>query len=74
MWHHAATLTNNLLILTHPLECTILRIVHRALVIQNVKQTVQLFRERYTEDVMTVQQMTHIVDLSMCMEHIIHPV
>jgi hypothetical protein len=47
--------------------------MHRAQVIQMVKHTIQLFRERYTEDVMTVQQMTRIVDSSMCIEHIINP-
>jgi PHP family Zn ribbon phosphoesterase len=57
----------------HPLKCVILRIVHRALVIQAVKQIVQLFRKRYTEDVTVVQHSTHIADLLMCIKHIINP-
>jgi hypothetical protein len=32
-----------------PLECAISGTVHRALIIQMVKQIVQLFKERYTE-------------------------
>jgi hypothetical protein len=63
-----------LLILAHLLEYAILRTMHHALVIQTVKQTVQLFRERYIEDVTIVQQTTHVADLSMCIEHIINPV
>jgi hypothetical protein len=38
-----------------PLECVALRIVHRASVIQTVKQTIQLFRKWYPEDVTAVQ-------------------
>jgi hypothetical protein len=37
-----------LLALAHSLKCVISRTVHHASVIQTVKQTVQLFRERYT--------------------------
>jgi hypothetical protein len=44
----------------HPLKCVTSRIVHRASVIQTVKQTIPLFRKRYTEDVTTVQQSTHV--------------
>jgi peroxiredoxin len=39
-----------------------------------VKQTVQLFRKKYTEDVTAVQQSTYVVNSSMCIEHIINPV
>jgi hypothetical protein len=56
----------------HPLKCVTSRIVHRASVIQTVKQTIPFFRKRYTEDVTTVQQSTHVTDSSMCIEHIIN--
>jgi hypothetical protein len=50
-----ATVTGVLLVYAHPLKCIASRTVLPALVIQMVKQTVQLFRERYTEDVTPVQ-------------------
>jgi hypothetical protein len=50
-----ATVTGVLLVHAHPLKCIASRTVHPALVIQMVKQTVQLFRERYTEDITAVQ-------------------
>jgi hypothetical protein len=37
------------LVFTRPLKCVISRIVYCALVVQMVKQTIQLFRERYIE-------------------------
>jgi hypothetical protein len=43
-----------------PIKCVVSITMHRAQVIQMVKHTIQLFRERYTEVVMTVQQMTRI--------------
>jgi hypothetical protein len=49
------------------------RFENRASVIQTVKETVQLFRKKYTEDVTVVQQLTRVVDSSMCIEHIINP-
>jgi hypothetical protein len=58
----------------HPLKCIISIIVHRAPIIQTVKQTDQLLREMYTEDVMAVQHTTRVADSSMCIEHIINPV
>jgi hypothetical protein len=61
-----------ILIQVHPLKHVILRTVHRALVIQTGKQTVQLFRERYIENVTVVQQLTHIANSSICIEHIIN--
>jgi hypothetical protein len=57
---------------TH-LKCVALRTVQHALVIQTIKQTVQLFRKKYTEDVTAVQQLTRVADSSMCIEHIIDP-
>jgi hypothetical protein len=48
--------------------------VHHAPVIQAVKQTDQLFRESYIEDVTVVQQTTHVADSLMCIEHIINRV
>jgi hypothetical protein len=72
--HRAATVINVLLTSTHPLNCVASRIVHHAPVIQTVKQTVQLFRKRYTEDVTVVHQSTRVTDSSMCIEHIINPV
>jgi hypothetical protein len=36
-------------IYAHPLKCVVSRIVHHTPVIQTVKQTVQLFKERYTK-------------------------
>jgi hypothetical protein len=68
-----ATVTGILLVHAHPLECVALRTMHRAPVIQTAKQTVQLFSKRYTEDVTAVQQLTHVVDSSMCIDHIINP-
>jgi hypothetical protein len=46
---------------------------NRASVIQTVKETVQLFRKKYTKDMTAVQQLTRVVDSSMCIEHIINP-
>jgi hypothetical protein len=63
--HRAATLIGVLSTLTHPLKCVALRIVHRASVIQTIKQTGQLFRKKYTEDVTVVQQSTRVADSSM---------
>jgi hypothetical protein len=74
MKHHVATVMDVLLTPVHPLKCVALRIVHRAPVIQTVKQTVALFRKRYTEDVTVMQQLTHVMDSSMCIKHIINPV
>jgi transposase InsO family protein len=51
-----------------------LRTVRRALIIQTIKQMVQLFRKRYTEDMMVVQQLTRVTDSSLCIKHIINPV
>jgi hypothetical protein len=68
-----ATVTGILLVHAYPPECVALRIMHRAPVIQTANQTVQLFSKRYTEDVTAVQQLTHVVDSSMCIDHIINP-
>jgi hypothetical protein len=65
---------NILLVHAHPLECVALRTVHCAPVIQTVKQTVQVFRERYTEDVMAMQELTRVANSLMGIEHIINPV
>jgi hypothetical protein len=51
----AITVMDVLLTPTHPLKCVVSRIMHHASVTQMVKQTVQLFRKRYTEDVTAVQ-------------------
>jgi hypothetical protein len=58
----------------NPIKCVASRIMHRAPVIQTVKQTDQLFRKRYIEGVMVMQQLTHVADSSMCIEHIINTV
>jgi hypothetical protein len=63
-----------ILVHAHPLKGVILIIVHHAPVIQAVKQTDQLFRESYIEDVTVVQQTTHVADSLMCIEHIINRV
>jgi hypothetical protein len=47
--HCDTTVMGSVSIPAHPLECATLKVVHRALVIQTVKQTAPLFRERYTE-------------------------
>jgi hypothetical protein len=47
------------------------RTVHRAPVIQAVKQTVQLIKKVY-RDVMTAQLLTRVTDSSRCEEHIIN--
>jgi hypothetical protein len=47
-----------------------LRTVHRALVIQVVKQTIQLPKKVH-RDVITAQLLTRIADSSRCVEHII---
>jgi hypothetical protein len=62
------TVTCIVLVHAHPLECITSRTVHHASVIQMVKQTIQLFCKIYTEDVMVVQQLTRVADLSMCRE------
>jgi hypothetical protein len=46
--------------------------VHRVPVTQTVKKMIQLFREMCTEDVMVVQQSARVVNLSLCIEHIIN--
>jgi hypothetical protein len=74
MKHRAATVMGVLLTPLHPLECVASRTVHHVPVIQAVKQIVQLFRKRYTEDVTALQHSTRVVDSSMCIEHIINPV
>jgi hypothetical protein len=74
MKHHAATVMGIISVHVPPLKCAILRIVQCAPVVQAVKQTIQLFRKRYTEDMTAMQQMTHVADLSMCIKHIINPV
>jgi hypothetical protein len=56
-----------------PTKCVILIIMHRVPVIHTIKQTGQLFREMYTEDMTVVQQTTRVTDSSMCIEHIINP-
>jgi hypothetical protein len=48
------------------------RTVHRALVIQTVKQTVHL-TEKIHRDVTTAQLLTHVADSSRCAEHIFNP-
>jgi hypothetical protein len=68
--HHAATVMGVLSTPTCPLERVALRTMYHTLVIQMV----QLYRKRYTEDVMIMQQSTRVVDSSMCIEHIINPV
>jgi hypothetical protein len=73
MKRRAATVTAVVLIQVHPLKHVVSRAVHRASVIQIGKQVVQLFRERYTEDMTVVQQSTRVMDSSMCIEHIINP-
>jgi hypothetical protein len=67
------TVTGILLVHVHSLECVASRTMHRTSIIQTVKQMVQLFNKRYIEDVTVVQQLTHVADLSMCIEHIINP-
>jgi hypothetical protein len=74
MKHHTATVICVLSTPTHPLKCVASRIVHHVPIIQMVKQTVQLFRKKYIEDVTVVQQSTRITDSSMCIEYIINPV
>jgi hypothetical protein len=69
---HRATVSCVISIQAHLLKHVILRIVHRASVIQMVKQTVQLFRKMYTEDATVVQQLTRVVDSLICIEHIIN--
>jgi hypothetical protein len=71
---HVAIVMGVLFTPTLPLKCAALRTVHHVSVIQTVKQTVQLFRKRYTEDVTVVQQSTRVADSSMYIEHIIIPV
>jgi hypothetical protein len=71
--HHTATVMGVLSTPAQPLKCVALRTMHRASVIQTVKQTIQLFRKRYTEDVTVVQQSTRVADSSMCIKHIINP-
>jgi hypothetical protein len=73
MKRRAAIVTAVVLIQVHPLKHVVSRVVHRASVIQIGKQVVQLFRERYTEDMTVVQQSTRVMDSSMCIEHIINP-
>jgi hypothetical protein len=46
---HDDTVMGVVLIHVCPLACIALKTVHRAPVIQTDKQTIQLFRERYTE-------------------------
>jgi hypothetical protein len=74
MKRHAATVMGVLSIPARPLECIVLRIVHRVPVIQTVKQTVQPFREKVHRDVTVMQQATCVTDSSMYIEHIINPV
>jgi hypothetical protein len=74
MKRRAATIIGVFLTPAHPLKCVASRIMHRAPVIQTVKQTDQLFRKMYIEDVTIVQQLTRVTDSSMCIEHIINPV
>jgi hypothetical protein len=38
-----------ILVPVHPLECVVSRIMHHAPIAQTVKQTIQLFRKRYTK-------------------------
>jgi hypothetical protein len=57
-----ATVMGVLLTPAHPLKCITLITVHLAPVTQMVKQTVQLFRKKYTKDVMIMQQLTYVVD------------
>jgi hypothetical protein len=47
--HHGATVTNVISIPMCPLAQVTLKDMHQASVIQAGKQTIQLFRERYTE-------------------------
>jgi hypothetical protein len=47
--HHNATVMGVVSIPVHPLMHVALKTMHHAQVIQTVKQTVQLFREKYTE-------------------------
>jgi hypothetical protein len=47
--HRYATVMGVVLIPARSFTSVALRNVHRALVIQTVKQTIQLFREMYTE-------------------------
>jgi hypothetical protein len=72
MKHRATTVMGVLLTPAHPLKCVASRTVYHASVIQTVKQTVQLFRKMYTEDVTVVQQLAHVMDSSICIEHIIN--
>jgi hypothetical protein len=74
MKRHTTTVMSVFLTPVHPLKGVFSRIVHHLVIIQMVKQTVQLFRKRYTKDVTTVQQSTRVVNSSMCIEHIINPV
>jgi hypothetical protein len=72
MKRRTATVMGVLSAPAHPLKCVALIAVHCAWVTQTIKQTVQLFRKRYTKDVMVVQQLTRVAESSMCIEHIIN--
>jgi hypothetical protein len=66
MKRHSTTVMSVISIPARPLESVALKTMYHALVIETVKQIIQLFRERYTK--------TCIVDLSMCIKHIINQV
>jgi PHP family Zn ribbon phosphoesterase len=68
----AATVMDVLSSPVHSLKCIASLIVHHAPFTQMVKQIVQHFRKRYTEDVTVVQQLTRVTDLSICIKHIIN--
>jgi hypothetical protein len=72
MKHRATTVTDVVSIQAHPLKRVTSRTVHHALVIQTIKQTVQL-PEKVHGDVMTTQLLTRVADSSRCVEHIINP-
>jgi hypothetical protein len=72
MKRRGATIIVVFLTPAHPIKCVASRIMHRAPVIQTVKQTDQLFRKRYIEGVMVMQQLTHVAYSLMCIEHIIN--
>jgi hypothetical protein len=63
--HRAGIVMGVLLTPMHPLKYVPSRTVYDALVTWTVKQIVQLFIKRYTEDVTAMQQSIRVADSSM---------
>jgi hypothetical protein len=72
--HRAATKKGAILDPVHPLKCIVSRTVHRAPIIQMIKQTIQLLEKgtHRCDDRAAID--TCIADSSMCIEYIINPV